>query len=192
TTLGRLAAAPAHATPRQARAGSGTAWRGTRPATGRVVAEAARTPPRIPPGRGLGATHRRPAAGLSHATPPPAGATIKGHLQESAMATHPDDLAAQLRGAPASQLAQQLGISQEQSSAAISAALPLIMGALGKNASQPQGAQSLLGALQKDHAGGDIGSVLGAVMGGGGQGGAILGHIFGGNQARAETGVAQA
>jgi len=108
------------------------------------------------------------------------------------MATLTDDLAAQLRGAPASQLAQQLGISQEQSSAAISAALPLIMGALGKNASQPQGAQSLLGALQKDHAGGDIGSVLGAVMGGGGQGGAILGHIFGGNQARAETGVAQA
>lgn len=108
------------------------------------------------------------------------------------MATLTDDLAAQLRGAPASQLAQQLGISQEQSSAAIGAALPLIMGALGRNASQPQGAQSLLGALQKDHAGADIGSVLGAVLGGGGQGGAILGHIFGNNQARAETGVAQA
>lgn len=109
------------------------------------------------------------------------------------MATLTDDLAAQLRGAPASQFAQQLGISQEQSSAAINAALPLLMGALGRNASQPQGAQALFGALQKDHAGADIGSVLGSVLGGGGsEGAAILGHIFGGKQARAETGVAQA
>jgi len=112
------------------------------------------------------------------------------------MATLTDDLAAQLQGAPTSQFAQQLGISQEQSSAAISAALPLIMGALGRNASQPQGAQALFGALQKDHAGMDIGSVLGAVLGGGqarqNDGAGILGHIFGGQQARAETGVAQA
>ena len=113
------------------------------------------------------------------------------------MASLTSDLLSQLQGAPASQFAQQLGISQEQSSAAISAALPLLMGALGKNASQPQGAQALFGALQKDHSGVDIGSVLGAVLGGGSQGrqadgAGILGHIFGGQQARAETGVAQA
>ncbi|MBD7988463.1 DUF937 domain-containing protein [Luteimonas sp. Sa2BVA3] len=112
------------------------------------------------------------------------------------MATLTDDLAAQLQGVPASQFAQQLGISQEQSSAAIGAALPLLMGALGKSASQPQGAQALLGALQKDHAGMDIGSVLGAVLGGAGSrqtdGAGILGHIFGGSQPRAEAGIAQA
>ena len=112
------------------------------------------------------------------------------------MASLTNDLAAQLRGAPTSQFAQQLGISQEQSSAAISAALPLLMGALGRNASQPQGAQALFGALQKDHAGVDIGSVLGAVLGGSqarqADGAGILGHIFGGQQARAESGVAQA
>lgn len=112
------------------------------------------------------------------------------------MASLTSDLLAQLQGAPASQFAQQLGISQEQSSAAISAALPLLMGALGRNASQPQGAQALFGALQKDHSGVDLGSVLGAVLGGtqGRQsdGAGILGHIFGGGQARAETGVAQA
>lgn len=112
------------------------------------------------------------------------------------MAMLTDDLAAQLQGGPASQFARQLGISPEQSSAAISAALPLILGALGRNASQPQGAQALAGALQKDHAGVDIGSVLGAVLGGaqGRQtdGSGILGHIFGGSQTRAEAGVAQA
>ena len=115
------------------------------------------------------------------------------------MATLTDDLITQLQGGPASQLAQRLGISQEQSSTAISAALPLILGALGRNASQPQGAEALFGALQKDHAGVDLGSVLGAVLGGGGgaqgrqaDGAGILGHVFGGQQARAEAGVAQA
>lgn len=112
------------------------------------------------------------------------------------MSSLTSDLLAQLQGAPASQFAQQLGISQEQSSAAIGAALPLLIGALGKNASQPQGAQALFGALQKDHAGGDLGSVLGAVLGGTQNrqtnGAGILGHIFGGGQARAEAGVAQA
>lgn len=109
------------------------------------------------------------------------------------MAMLTDDLLAQLQGAPAQQLAQQLGLTPSQASGAISAALPLLLGALGRNASQPQGAQALYGALQKDHAGMDIGSVLGAVLGGGGgQGGAILGHIFGGGQERAEAGVAQA
>src|SRR5690606_14033557 len=75
-------------------------------------------------------------------------------------------------------------------------ALPLLMGALGRNASQPEGAQALFGALQKDHADGDIGSVLGAVLGGAQSrqtdGAAILGHIFGGRQERAQAGVAQA
>ena len=112
------------------------------------------------------------------------------------MAMLTEDLVSQLRGAPTSQLAQQLGISQEQASGAIGAALPLLLGALGRNASQPQGAESLFGALQKDHAGVDLGSVLGAVMGGaqGRQtdGAGILSHIFGGQQPRAEAGIAQA
>lgn len=112
------------------------------------------------------------------------------------MATLTDDLASQLQGAPAQRVAQQLGIDSSQASSAISAALPLLMGALGRNASQPEGAQALFGALQNDHAGGDIGSVLGAVLGGaqGRQtdGAGILGHIFGGQQERAQAGVAQA
>ncbi|MEA5668839.1 DUF937 domain-containing protein [Stenotrophomonas sp. MH1] len=107
-----------------------------------------------------------------------------------------DDLLSQLQGAPLQQVSQQLGIDSQQASGAISAALPLLMGALGNNAAKPQGAEALLGALQNNHSGLDIGGVLGSVLGGGSSpatnGAGILGHIFGGNQGRAETGLAQA
>jgi len=102
------------------------------------------------------------------------------------------DLALQLQGAPVQQIAQQLGIDPAQASSAIAAALPLLLGALGHNTSQPLGAQALYGALQKDHAGLDLGSVLGSVLGGGGQGGQILGHIFGDSQPRAGQVLGQA
>lgn len=108
------------------------------------------------------------------------------------MSSLTQDLLSQLQGAPAQQVASQLGIEPAQAGSAIQAALPLLMGALGRNASQPQGAQALFGALQKDHAGADPASLLGSVLGGGGQGGAILGHIFGNQRERAEAGVAQA
>ena len=108
-----------------------------------------------------------------------------------------DDLLSQLQGAPLQQVSQQLGLDSQQASGAIRAALPLLMGALGNNAAKPQGAEALFGALQNNHSGLDIGSVLGAVLGGGNNspaanGAGILGHIFGGNQSRAETGLAQA
>jgi hypothetical protein len=102
------------------------------------------------------------------------------------------DLESRLQGAPTQQIARQLGVSPSQASSAISAAVPLLLGALGHNASQPQGAQALFGALQNDHTGMDLGSVLGSVLGGGGQGGQILGHVFGDHQPRAAQAVGQA
>lgn len=113
------------------------------------------------------------------------------------MSTMTQDLLAQLQGAPLQQISQQLGIDQNQASSAVGAALPLLMGALGKNASQPQGAEALFGALQKDHAGGGgIGDLLGAVLGGAQSrqtnGAGMLGHIFGGQQARAEQSLGAA
>jgi hypothetical protein len=120
--------------------------------------------------------------------------------QGQTMASITQDLASQLAGAPVQQIAQQLGVSPSQAQGAIATALPLLMGALGNNASQPQGAQALHAALQ-DHAGGDIAGVLGAVLGGamGGAGGGsgdtlgrMLGHIFGGQQQQATQGLGQA
>jgi hypothetical protein len=107
-------------------------------------------------------------------------------------ATLADDLLNQLQGPQLAQIGQQLGLSQPQASDAISAALPLLIGALGRNASQPQGAEALFGALQRDHAGLDLGSVLGSVLGGGGQGSEILGHIFGARQNNAAQGLGAA
>ena len=124
----------------------------------------------------------------------------------NAPASLTDELLSQLQGAPLQQIASQLGTNPSQAQSAVAAALPMLLGALGRNAAQPQGAADLFGALQRDHVGraagggglGDLlGSVLGGLGGGGGAGGAadgasILGHIFGGNQQRAEAGLGQA
>lgn len=109
-----------------------------------------------------------------------------------------EELFQQLQGAPLQQVSKQLGTGQMQTASAISAALPLLLGALGKNTAEPQGAEALFGALQRDHTGLDLGSVLGAVLGGSAapaaqdNGGAILSHIFGGSQPHAAASLGQA
>ena len=114
-----------------------------------------------------------------------------------------DELMAQLQGAPLQQMASQLGATPAQTEDAVGAALPLLLGALGRNAAAPQGAADLFGALQRDHgdgprSGGPAGRDAGAVAQlrracpAQADGAAILGHIFGGSQERAQTGLGQA
>ena len=57
-----------------------------------------------------------------------------------------DDLLSQLQGAPLQQVSQQLGLDPQKASGAISAALPLLMGALGRNSAQPDGPIKALAA----------------------------------------------
>lgn len=84
-------------------------------------------------------------------------------------------------------MARQIGASPQQTERAIEAALPLLIGQMARNSAQPQGAQALYGALERDHQGVDLGGLLGAVMGaaGGGhassssQGGGLLGSVLG-------------
>ncbi len=107
-----------------------------------------------------------------------------------------DDIFSQLSGPALQQISQQLGTGQAQTAGAVAAALPMILGMMGRNASQPQGAESLLGALGRDHApGGGVADILGAVLGDGQSrqtdGLGQLGHIFGAKQQTAESGLGQ-
>ena len=64
-----------------------------------------------------------------------------------------DAVYSKLEGGPMQHMARQLGIGPAQMAGAVSAALPLLVGALGRNASEPKGAETLFGALQRDHVG---------------------------------------
>ena len=67
-------------------------------------------------------------------------------------------------------MAAQLGASPQQTQSAIQAALPMLMGAMQRNASTPQGAEALHRAVTRDHQGVDLGGLLGGVGGAGGSG----------------------
>ena len=113
------------------------------------------------------------------------------------MSSLTDEIFSQLSRADVQQIGSQLGTGQAQTAGAIAAALPMILGAMGRNAGQADGADALFGALGRDHAsGGGIGDILGAVLGGQQSrqtdGLGQLGHIFGGQLPRAEAGLGQA
>ncbi len=96
-------------------------------------------------------------------------------------------LLSQLGGNNLSALSNHVGANEQQTTSALSGLIPVIMGALAKNASTQEGASSLFNALQKDH----DGSVLENLMDGFTKGSTventgratdglgILGHLFG-------------
>ena len=88
----------------------------------------------------------------------------------------------QLSGNAVSVIAQRLGVSETTANAAVQIGVPLILTALARNASQPQGAASLHQAVSA-HDGSILSNVmsyLGDPQSGNGSG--ILSHIFGGDQ----------
>ncbi|MCB1610789.1 MAG: DUF937 domain-containing protein [Xanthomonadales bacterium] len=106
-----------------------------------------------------------------------------------------DAMLSQLNPQTIQQMAGQLGASPEQTQSAIQAALPMLMGAMQRNAASPDGAQALFGAVKRDHQGVDLGGLLGGLLGGGGGTnagggmggllGAVMGMMGGGQQAQA-------
>lgn len=93
---------------------------------------------------------------------------------------------------------KQLGQDKAKTTTALSAALPLILGAMKNNAKTPEGAAGLLSALGNEKHGGGIFDNLGSILGGGGidddilqDGAGILGHVFGGKEQNVANAVSK-
>lgn len=115
----------------------------------------------------------------------------------------------QLSGDTLRQMSRALSTDEASTGKAVSAALPLLLSALSRNASEPQGAQALHSALSKDHDGSlldNLGGLLGAVGGMGGLSGAagaagglgraangegILKHLLGDRRGTAEAALSK-
>ncbi|MBV9957706.1 MAG: DUF937 domain-containing protein [Acidobacteria bacterium] len=99
----------------------------------------------------------------------------------------------QIAGVAARQLAQRLGVSEGTAQTAVQVAVPLIVAALARNASQPEGAQALHDAVNNDHDGSILDNLLGYISDpSGANGSGILSHIFGGQRPAVENNLAQA
>lgn len=89
----------------------------------------------------------------------------------------------------------RLGLNESQASAAISAAVPFILGGLGKNAQTPEGAESLNRAIDKDHDGSMLDQLDEVLQTNAQQvqqhGQGILGHVFGNRVPDIEQGISQ-
>lgn len=93
-------------------------------------------------------------------------------------------------------VAGQTGNSTDQIGSVLSMALPLLMGAMKKNASTPEGAQGLMSALSNKHDGSILDNLEGLFGGGVDQsvkddGAGILDHVLGGRQSKVENAIGQ-
>lgn len=109
------------------------------------------------------------------------------------MSTLVDSVMQHLGGSNLAALSQQIGADEGTTRKAVETALPMLLGGLARNSSNPQGAAALDGALSEHRGGGlldNLGSLIGNPSSGSGAG--ILGHIFGGRRSNVEQGVGQA
>ena len=99
----------------------------------------------------------------------------------------------QLAGNAVSKIAQRFGISESTANTAVQMAVPLILAAMARNASNPEGAASLHQAVANDHDGSIFNNLMGYLNNPQSANGAgIVGHVFGGQQATVQNNLAQA
>ncbi|MGB0974554.1 MAG: DUF937 domain-containing protein [Flavobacteriaceae bacterium] len=93
-------------------------------------------------------------------------------------------------------VAQQSGQTTDKTSSVLTMALPVLMGAMKRNAATPDGAQGLMGALLGKHDGSILDN-LGDLFNGGvdanvmQDGAGILGHVLGGSQNNVTNALSQ-
>ncbi|MEP6780219.1 MAG: DUF937 domain-containing protein [Gemmatimonadaceae bacterium] len=91
------------------------------------------------------------------------------------------------------QISQRLGTDQASAGTAISAALPVLLGALARNASTPSGADALNRALANDHDGSALDNVSDIVNSSANVDGSnILTHVLGNKSTMVANGIGQA
>lgn len=99
----------------------------------------------------------------------------------------------QLGGQTVTQISQKLGADPGTTGNAIDAALPLLLSAVARNASNSQQAHSLAQAVAQDHDGSVLDDVPGYLnQAESGPGAGILRHVLGGKQQTVQNGLSQA
>jgi hypothetical protein len=84
-------------------------------------------------------------------------------------------------------LSQRIGTDERSTARVLAAGLPTLLITLARNVASEHGARSLLDALERDHDGGILDDVLGALRGTPCRlGDAILGHVLGARRSRVE------
>jgi hypothetical protein len=111
------------------------------------------------------------------------------------MASILDELRSQLSGPTAEAIGQKIGANPDQTKRAIDTALPVLVAALGKEATDPNRSAGLHQALADDHDGSIVNNLeaylAGASNGKATDGSGILDHILGGQQQAAVQGVSE-
>jgi hypothetical protein len=98
----------------------------------------------------------------------------------------------QLQGGGIDRIASQVGASPQQTQAAVQTALPALLAGLQRNSATPDGAASLLGALDRDHDGSVLDDLAGFLGSGPSPADArSVDHIFGPKRPAVEDAVAQ-
>jgi hypothetical protein len=98
-----------------------------------------------------------------------------------------------LNGETLQSISREIGAEPDATAKAISAALPVLLGALERNSGQPSGADSLFNALRTRHDGSILDDIAGFLGSGNfNDGHDILGHVLGGKRSSVEAGLSRA
>lgn len=101
-------------------------------------------------------------------------------------------LASQVGSQGIEAMGKSLGTDSNQTTSALMKAVPFLVSAMAKNSQSEEGAQSLAGALDRDHDGSILDNLGGLISNPeSGQGAGILGHVFGQKTQAVQSAVAQ-